>query len=133
MPGPSGRRFDRARSHLERLTTFHPPRPAHLQTIARISDSLTISSQDGKAVVEFAFAAATVEGLFLGESKKNDCLADSAKGTPTEFNKLLNGCRALGATHLVPVTPRNAWKQATIDKQLQGDAARGVSAPKYSS
>ncbi|MFE2951468.1 hypothetical protein ACFXHK_31170 [Embleya sp. NPDC059267] len=85
--------------------------------------------QNGKAVVEFDFAAATVEGLLLDESKKNDCLADSAKGTLTELNKLLNGCRALGATHLVLATPKNAWKQATIDKQLQGDAAHGVSAP----
>ncbi|WP_331768961.1 hypothetical protein OG948_34405 (plasmid) [Embleya sp. NBC_00888] len=52
--------------------------------------------QDGKAVVGFDFAATTVEGLFLGESKKNDCLADSAKATLTELDKLLNGCRALG-------------------------------------
>ncbi|MDH6122923.1 hypothetical protein [Kitasatospora sp. GAS204B] len=88
--------------------------------------------QNGKAVVEFDFAAATVEGLFLGESKKSDYLADSAKATLTELNKLLNGCRTLGATHLVLATPKNAWKQATIDaidKQLQGDAAHGVSSP----
>ncbi|GAA4980467.1 hypothetical protein [Kitasatospora paranensis] len=88
--------------------------------------------QNGKAVVEFDFAAATVEGLFLGESKKNDCLAATAKATLTELNKLLNGCRTLGATHLVLATPKDTWKQATvdaIDKQLQGDTAQGVSSP----
>jgi hypothetical protein len=88
--------------------------------------------QDGKAIVEFDFAAATVESLLLGESKKNDFLASTAKATLAELNKLLNGCRALGATHLVLATPKDAWKQTTIDavdQQVRGDLAQGVRSP----
>lgn len=86
----------------------------------------------GEAYVEFDFAVATLDALYVGEAKKRNALATNAKATKRELNKLLEGSRQLGATHLVLATAAPAWKEtmlAAVKEQVHGDLRAGKSTP----
>ncbi|MFC8919564.1 hypothetical protein ACFT5C_27770 [Streptomyces sp. NPDC057116] len=86
----------------------------------------------GEAYVEFDFAVATLDALYVGEAKKRNALAANARATKRELNKLLEGSRQLGATHLVLATAASAWKEtmlAAVKEQVHGDLRAGKSTP----
>lgn len=86
----------------------------------------------GEAYVEFDFAVATLDALYVGEAKKGNSLAPNVKTTRRELNKLLEGSRQVGATHLVLATAASTWKETmllTVKEQVHGDVRAGKNTP----
>ncbi|WP_407563120.1 hypothetical protein [Streptomyces sp. 184] len=108
----------------------------HLRSQATTRSALVTEEfellDQGNPYVEFDFAVATLDALYLGEAKKNDTLGKTARITKREVNKLLKGSRAVGATHLVLATPATTWKNMTltaVKDQIDGDLRAGEPTP----
>ncbi|MGW4732651.1 hypothetical protein ACWEQC_26345 [Streptomyces shenzhenensis] len=98
---------------------------------ALVTEEFELVAQ-GEAYVEFDFAVATLDALYVGEAKKRNALAANARATKREFNKLLDGSRQLAATHLVLATAAPAWKEtmlAAVKEQVHGDLRAGKNTP----
>lgn len=90
---------------------------------------------DGNPCVEMDFALATAQGLWLGEAKKNDSLANTHRKRKDEAAKLLQGCALAGAAGLVLATVQEQWAQTTVDAvkdEVLGRREAGKPVPKVS-
>ncbi|MEU8975351.1 hypothetical protein AB0D11_40075 [Streptomyces monashensis] len=65
-------------------------------------------------IVEMDFSLSTTDGIWLGEAKTVDSLADTPRERKREVCKLIEGCLAVSASRLIRATTQVSWAETTV-------------------